>query len=126
MMGVPATWSGSHTLAIPVQKTSDPAKLEAAMTFMLWMTEHGDMWAKAGHIPTRKSVYDKAEFQALAYRKDYAASAAYAFPSPAIAAWQEIYSTISDMLEFAVASNQNVKTALGEMEKKINSVIASY
>jgi multiple sugar transport system substrate-binding protein len=126
MMGVPATWSGSHTLAIPVQKTSNPAKLEAAMTFMLWMTEHGDMWAKAGHIPTRKSVYDKAEFKALAYRKDYAASAAYAFPSPAISAWQEIYSTISDMLEFAVASNQNVKTALGDMEKKINSVIASY
>ncbi|PKL22066.1 MAG: ABC transporter substrate-binding protein [Spirochaetae bacterium HGW-Spirochaetae-4] len=126
MLGKPAAWSGSHTLAIPVQRTEDPAKLDAALTFILWMTEHGDMWAKAGHIPTRLSVYEKESFTSLPHRKDYAEAAAFAFAPPATPAWEEVYSTTSDMLEYAVANNQNVKTALQAMETRINNIIASY
>ena len=126
MLGKPAAWSGSHTLAIPVQRTQDPAKLDAALTFILWMTEHGDMWAKAGHIPTRLSVYEKDSFTSLPHRKDYAEAAAFAFAPPATPAWEEVYSTTSDMLEYAVANNQNVKTALQAMETRINNIIASY
>ncbi len=126
LLGKPATWSGSHTLAIPVQKVEDQAKLDAAIEFMLWMTEHGDMWAKAGHIPTRESVYEKESFTSLPHRKDYADSASYAFAPPSTPAWEEIYSTTSDLLEYAVAKNQNVREALAGMESKINSIIASY
>ena len=126
LLGKPAAWSGSHTLAIPVQKKSDPAKLDAAIEFMLWMTEHGEMWAKAGHIPTRESVYEKEAFTSMPHRKDYADSASFAFAAPATPAWEEIYSTVSDLLEFAVAKNQNAREALAGMEAKVNSIIASY
>ncbi len=126
MMGKPAAWGGSHTLALPVQKTMDPKKVEAAVTFILWMTEHGDMWAKAGHIPTRSSVYRKDEFKALPYRKGYADASASVVPSPRTAAWEEIYSTLSDMLELAVAKNQDPKTVLPAMESTVNKIIASY
>ncbi|MGE4465315.1 ABC transporter substrate-binding protein [Sphaerochaeta sp.] len=126
IMGKEAAWAGSHTLAIPVQKNQDPARVEAAITFIKWMTSHGEMWAKAGHIPTRKSVAEKAEMQALPYRADYAAAAAFALPTPRTPAWEEIYGTLSDKLEYAVTKNQNPKVALADMEQTVKDIIASY
>ena len=126
MLGQSAAWSGSHTLAVPVQKTMDPKKVEAAVTFILWMTEHGEMWAKAGHIPTRISVTQKPEFLSLPYRKGYADAAAFAIAPPRTAAWDEVYNNMSDSLEYAVNRNQDVKTALADMEKKVNDIIATY
>lgn len=126
IMGGEAAWAGSHTLAIPVQKNQDPKRVEAAMTFIKWMTAHGEMWAKAGHIPTRKSVSTKAEMQSLPYRADYAAAAAFALPTPRTAAWEEIYGTMSDMLELAVTKNLNPKTALADMEQTVKNIIATY
>lgn len=126
MLGKSAAWGGSHTLAIPVQKKMDPKKLEAATTFILWMTGHGEMWAKAGHIPTRKSVTTKAEFTSLPHRKDYAAAAAGVVAPPRTPAWEEIYTKMSDMLEAAVAKNEDVTAALAEMESSVNKIIASY
>ncbi|MFA7119077.1 MAG: extracellular solute-binding protein, partial [Sphaerochaetaceae bacterium] len=125
-MGKSAAWAGSHTLAIPVQKNQDPKKVAAAIKFIDWMTSHGELWAKAGHIPTRKSVTRKAEYKALPYRADYGAAAAFALPTPRTAAWEEIYGTMSDMLEKAVTKNQDTKSALSEMEKTINAIIATY
>lgn len=126
MMGSEAAWAGSHTLAIPVQRNQDPKRVEAAMTFIDWMTAHGEMWAKAGHIPTRKSVALKDEMKALPYRADYSAGAASALPTPRTPAWEEIYGTLSDLLEYAVTKNQNPKQALAEMEKTIKDIIATY
>ena len=126
IMGGKAAWAGSHTLAIPVQKNQDPEKLEAAVTFIKWMTANGELWAKAGHIPTRKCVEEKASSQALPYRADYAAAAAFALPTPRTAAWEEIYGTLSDKLEFAVTKNQNTAQALADMDKTVKDIIATY
>ncbi len=125
-MGQSAAWAGSHTLAIPVQKNQDPAKVEAAVTFIDWMTSHGEMWAKAGHIPTRKSVAEKDDMKALPYRSDYAAAAAFALETPRTPAWEEIYGTMSDMLEAAVTKNLDAATALKDMETTVNNIIKTY
>ncbi len=122
----PWAWSGSHTLAVPVQRNQDPRKVQAAVDFIDWMTEHGELWAKAGQIPTRKSVAEKADFQALPYRADYAAAAGYALETPRTPAWEEIYGTLSDMLEQAVTRNLPAQQALANMETTVNQIIASY
>jgi len=126
MLGKSAAWAGSHTLAIPVQKTMDPKKIEAAATFILWMTEHGELWAKAGHIPTRKSVASKSEFTSLPHRKDYVAAAASAISAPRSPGWDEVYTNLSDLLEAAVAKNKDVKPTLAEMESAVNKILAAY
>ncbi|MGE4584283.1 MAG: ABC transporter substrate-binding protein [Sphaerochaeta sp.] len=126
IMGGQAAWAGSHTLAIPVQKNQDPKKVEAALTFIKWMTAHGELWAKAGHIPTRKSVAQKDAMKSLPYRADYAAAAAFALPTPRTPAWEEIYGTLSDKLEFAVTKNQAPKAALADMEQTVKDIIATY
>lgn len=82
------------------------------------------MWAKAGHIPTRKSVVAKAEFQSLSHRKDYASAAKTVFTPPATPKWAEIYDLVSDCLEASVAKNADAKTALADMETKVNAVLA--
>ena len=125
IFGQHAAWSGSHTLALALQKEKDDKRLLAATEFILWMTEHGEMWAKAGHIPIRASVTRKAEFKALPYRADYAEAAAYSFPAPRSAAWGQVYADMSDMLEYAVAKDQNVNEALAVMEQKVNEILSA-
>lgn len=126
LVGKPAAWGGSHTLAIPATAAKDPEHVEAILEAMLWITANGEMWAKAGHIPTRQSVQDSDAFKALPYRKGYADAAASTVASPDTAAWEEIYATMSDLLEFAVAKNSEPVKALAEMEKRVNDVISTY
>ena len=104
----------------------DPKKAEAAAKFIIWMTQHGEMWAKAGHIPTMLSVREKREFKALPYRAGYVAAAESVIAAPNTGAWQEIYDNLSDMLEAAVAQNQNGVQTVAGMEKKVNEILSSY
>jgi multiple sugar transport system substrate-binding protein len=132
LFGQSAAWADSYTLAIPARQNPvaaappDPDKVEAAMTFALWMTERGELWAKAGHIPVRKSVIQKPEFQALPFRTAYLEAAGSAIAPPRTPAWDEICNSISTSLEQAVTSSKGIKTILIEMDRKVNEVIASY
>lgn len=78
IFGRRAQWADSHTLVIPYQRRLDQDKLKAAVTFANWVADHGEMWAKAGHVPSKVTVYEKPEFKALPYRSDYVESADYA------------------------------------------------
>ena len=122
--GTHAAWADSHTFVAPVQKITDDQTLTDVANFMMWMTAHGEMWAKAGHIPTRESVRAKPEFQNLPYRKDYADAVKYVFAPPRTPKWGEIYDTLSDLLEAAVAKNMNANEALSVMEQKVNDILS--
>jgi multiple sugar transport system substrate-binding protein len=84
------------------------------------------MWAKAGQIPTRKSVQASDAFKALPYLSGYAASAESTVAPPSTPAWSEIYGTLSDKLEWAVAKNLDPKQALDDIEKTVNKIIETY
>ncbi len=126
LWGKPGAWAGSHTLAIPMQRKMSDEKVQAAATFILWMTEHGEMWAKAGHIPTRISVRSKPAYKALVHNAQYAKAAESVIPAPNTPAWNEIYDNLSDLLEAAVASNASPAATAAGMEKKINEILATY
>lgn len=126
LLGKPAAWGGSHTLAIPATKAEDPEHVKAILECINWITAHGEMWALAGHIPTRISVQESEAFKALPYRAGYAGAAASTVAPPGTDAWSEIYTTLSDKLEFAVANNSNPKSTLDDMEKTVNKIIKTY
>lgn len=67
----PAAWGDSHTLIVPKQDNKD--KQVAAVKFADWLADHGAMWAKAGHVPSKPSVLESEEYKALPYRSSYAA-----------------------------------------------------
>ena len=124
LFGTNASWSGSHTFAVPVQKTFDEKKVMAIMTFINWMTNHGYLWAKAGHVPTRKTAIYTPEFKSLPHRAGYADAVKYTFASPDTPKWPQCYDAISDSLEESVALNRDAKTALSNMEQVINAILA--
>lgn len=70
IFGQPATWGDSHTIVLPKQDNKD--KQLAAVKFADWLAENGEMWAKAGHVPTKKSVIESKEYKEMPYRSDYA------------------------------------------------------
>ena len=123
LLGKNAGWTDSHTFAVPVQKTIDPDRIMAVMKFINWMTQHGEMWAKAGHIPTRTTVYSKPEFKNLPHRAEYADAAKNTFSAPATPKWGELYDAISDSLEESIALNKDAKAALDQLEKKVNDIL---
>ncbi|MGE5461724.1 MAG: extracellular solute-binding protein, partial [Syntrophothermus sp.] len=49
----PATWGGSHQLALT---TDDPATQAAAAVWIKWLSDNSVGWAKAGQVPARESV----------------------------------------------------------------------
>jgi multiple sugar transport system substrate-binding protein len=126
LLGRSAAWAGSHTLALPARQDPDPQRLEAAMTFILWMTERGELWAKTGNIPARKSAAEKPEFLALPFRAAYLEAAQSAVPSPRTPAWDDICDSLSDSLEYAMASSKGIKAILTAMDQKVNEIIAAY
>lgn len=65
----PAVWGSGHALALP--KQSDQARKDAAFSFIKWLTENGQLWAKSGNLPAKNSVRDTAEFKALKGREAF-------------------------------------------------------
>ncbi|MFS0728171.1 extracellular solute-binding protein [Paenibacillus sp. 1P07SE] len=72
-----AAWGDSHTLAIPTKLSMTEEKRRAALTFSIWMVEHGGEWAQAGHVPSMTEVVESRAFTGQEYRGDYAAVADY-------------------------------------------------
>ncbi|WP_458126949.1 ABC transporter substrate-binding protein [Paenibacillus sp. Z3-2] len=66
-----ATWGDSHTIVLPLTQDEDETKRKAAMIFADWVADNGQVWAKAGHIPSKPSVLEKQEFKDMPYRSDY-------------------------------------------------------
>lgn len=71
----PAAWGDSHTLAFPRKHGMTAERREASLLFAKWLAEHGELWAKAGHVPSMPQVVDSEAYNALPYRGDYAAAA---------------------------------------------------
>lgn len=122
-LGPNAAWAGSHAFAIPARKGMDERKVLAIMTFIDWMTTHGALWAKAGHIPTRTSVYSTPEFRSLPHRPDYADAVKYAFPTPATSKWSACYAEMSDFLAEAIALGKDARTAMTQLEARVNAIL---
>ncbi|MCM3041206.1 ABC transporter substrate-binding protein [Paenibacillus motobuensis] len=120
----PATWGDSHTIILPVPKKEDQAKREAAITFANWIADNGQIWAKAGHIPSKPSVLDKPEYKEMPYRSDYAAVAdTVKFNKPSTKNWQ-----IRDMAMFKYlneiwANKMSAEDAIAQMQTEIQKVL---
>lgn len=53
---------GSHTISIVNQQPLDPQRVQAAVEWMKWMSEHSAKWAWAGHVPANRRAVQSDEF----------------------------------------------------------------
>ncbi|WP_123039580.1 ABC transporter substrate-binding protein [Cohnella candidum] len=120
----PATWGDSHTIILPATKDNDPAKRQAAITFANWVADNGQIWAKAGHIPSKPSVLEKPEFKALPYRSDYVAVAdTVKFMSHSTKSWQIRDLALFKYLNEVWANKMAPADAMGKISTEIDKVL---
>jgi multiple sugar transport system substrate-binding protein len=117
LFGQEATWGDSHTIILPLTKSEDPAKRKAALIFADYVAENGQIWAKAGHIPSKPSVLEKQEYKDMPYRSDYAAVASTVkFNKPSTKTWQIRDNVSFKILNEVWANKMKPAEAMDKME----------
>ncbi|TDO94851.1 carbohydrate ABC transporter substrate-binding protein (CUT1 family) [Halanaerobium saccharolyticum] len=119
-----SVWGDSHTLVIPYARSIDQEKREAALTFAKWATDHGELWAKAGHIPSKETVIEKEAFQNMPYRMDYVKAADYVtFDSAGSDTWgirTEITTALSRVWNDEITAEEAVEQAVKGIERLLS------
>jgi multiple sugar transport system substrate-binding protein len=119
-----ATWGDSHTIILPTTKDNDPVKRKAAITFANWIADNGQIWAKAGHIPSKPSVFEKQEFKDLPYRSDYVSVAdTVKFSKHSTKNWQIRDLALFKFLNEVWANKMTPADAMAKMQTEIQKVL---
>ncbi|CAM4424683.1 ABC transporter substrate-binding protein [Paenibacillus macerans] len=120
-----ATWGDSHTVILPVTKDEDPSKRKAAITFANWLADNGgQVWAKAGHIPSKPSVFEKQEFKDLPYRSDYVSVASTVkFSKPSTKNWQIRDLAMFKYLNEVWANKMTPADGIAKMTEEVQKVL---
>lgn len=119
-----ATWGDSHTIILPTTKDNDPEKRKAALIFADWIASNGQIWAKAGHIPSKPSVLEKQEFKDLPYRSDYAMVAGTVkFNKPSTKNWQIRDNASFKFLNEVWANKMTPADAMTKLQEGVQKVL---
>ena len=119
-----SVWGDSHTLVLPYARDVDQTKRKAALTFAKWATDHGELWAKAGHIPSNEAVQEKEAFQNMPYRMDYVEAADYVtFDSAGSYTWSirsEMTTALSKVWNDQITAEEAVAEASRAVERLLS------
>jgi multiple sugar transport system substrate-binding protein len=119
----PATWGGSHQLALT---TDDPTTQAAAAVWIKWLSDNSAEWAKAGQVPARTSARENPDLASMAPPVSTILESANTVvilpPVPALepALWDQFGPVIDAYLAGDVA---DAKAALDEAAAKSQQVI---
>jgi multiple sugar transport system substrate-binding protein len=120
-----ATWGDSHTIILPMTKDNDPEKRKAALIFANWVADNGQIWAKAGHIPAKPSVFEKPEFKALPYRSDYVSVASTVkFPKHSDKNWQIRDNAMFKYLNEVWSGKMSSTDAFTKIQDEIKNILS--
>jgi multiple sugar transport system substrate-binding protein len=68
----PANQADSHTFVIPRDPGRSPERLDASLAFISRLVRKGLDWAKGGHVPAYREVFESDEYRKLSPQSDYA------------------------------------------------------
>jgi multiple sugar transport system substrate-binding protein len=71
----PANQADAHTFVIPRNPGRSPERLDAALEFIGNLVRKGLDWAKGGHVPAYREVFESEEYRKLSPQSDYAEAA---------------------------------------------------
>lgn len=121
-----AVYADSHTLVIPKSDKLTEEEKRSAMEFMKWVVDNTDMWAQAGHIPSKTEVIESDAFQSLPYRANYAPSAEYARIFPQVCGVAGLTEMSYRELAAMIAGEQDVETTMEHMQTQFQEILDSY
>ena len=117
-----ATWSDSHTLAIP---TNRPIQHKiAALNFANFVANEGLLWSSAGHIPSKISVLNSQAYQNQAKQFRYAKNLDFAVAMPKHKKLWQCNTKIIEILSTMMQTKRNAQETLELLEREINKILA--
>ncbi|GAA0592338.1 extracellular solute-binding protein [Virgibacillus siamensis] len=123
IFGEKAVFGNSHTLFLPKNENVDKEKRKAAFTFASFVAENGQIWAEAGHIPAKQTVYEKEAFQELPYRSQYVQIADHvAFQKPSVANGT-IETILTRNLDTVLNGSKSAEKAFKTAEQEIKELL---
>lgn len=124
LFGEQATWSDTHMWAITNNLADDPAKLEAAVTFLNFVNENNVEWARTGHVAVRESVLSSEEYQNLPHRDEYVGTAEIARAFPQVLDYNSLEQVLQEEFQAVWITGKSVEDALADAEARINDILA--
>jgi multiple sugar transport system substrate-binding protein len=119
----PATWGGSHHLALT---TDDPTVQAAAAVWIKWLSDNSAGWAAAGQVPARQSVRDDPNLASVAAPIAEVAESANMVKLPTEAAGLEgaLWDQFGPVIDSYLAGDvTDAKAALDEAAAKSQQVM---
>ena len=123
--GAKAQYADGHTWAVS-QKERTPEQVAAIGKFLKFFADNDFEWSRTGHLPAYKAVIDSSAFKALPHRDTIAPIAQLGKPLPAAVQRQfAIQDIIGEEMNAAVTGQKDVDAALGDMESRVNELLAN-
>jgi multiple sugar transport system substrate-binding protein len=97
---------------------------QGALKFIKFLYDHNGDWARTGHLPSRQSVLDSAEFKALPFRGNLLSIPEHAHHHPNTVNQQRVmFFTIGEELGAAILGQKTVEQGPAEAESRVNAVL---
>ncbi|WP_174614650.1 ABC transporter substrate-binding protein [Virgibacillus ihumii] len=123
IFGEKAVFGNSHTLFLPNHENADEEKRKAAFKFASFVAENGQIWAGAGHIPAKQTVYEKEAFKELPHRSQYVQIADHvAFQKPSVANGT-IETILTRNLDTILNGSVSAEDAFKKAEREIDELL---
>lgn len=121
--GQDSTYADGHSWVMP-KKDRSPEHLAAVGKLFKFFTDNDFQWARTGHVPAAKAVFDMPEFKALPHRENIAKIAETGRSLPAEVQRQfPIQDIIGEEVGAAVNGDKPIDEALTSAETRINELL---
>ena len=124
LWGRDAAFVDGHAWVMPKRERS-PEQTAAVARFLKHLARYNGDWARTGHLPAFRAVFDDPKFAALPHRADIAAMAATGQQLPDYVRRQSaIQGMLGEELEAAVNGAKPVDRALADAQRRIDELLA--
>ncbi len=122
----PSAWGDSHMWMLPASSNEDPAMLAASVTFLEYLYENIENWAKStGHIAPRTSLLEGDALADAPQRENYAETASIAGLVPAVEGWAGAWDALAEELNATWVTGKDQAAALGDAAARMNEELGS-
>ncbi len=123
--GRASTYADGHSWVLP-HKDRTPEQTAAIGKLLKFLADNDYEWARTGHLPSVKAVFDKPEFKALPHRENIAEIARTGRSLPAAVQRQfAIQDIIGEETGAAINGDKSVEDALTSAESRVNDLLAN-
>ncbi len=119
----PGTFAGSHNWLVPLGQNADPARVQAAVEFIKWLSDNSVVWARVGHGMTRSSVIASEEFQNLPHRSEYASMSSNVRSVPREVWGNAFWAIVHEEVEAAILGIKTPEVALADAQARLDDFI---